>query len=325
MTVVVFGGSGFVGLNIVEALLARGERVTVFDATPMPREAREALDALPGTLHFVAGDVTRRDSVEEAFAGGATAMVYGAAITAAPQRDGAIAARILSVNLMGLTYALEAASAAGVRRSINLSSAGAYGDAGVRHAILTEETETDPVSLYALTKFASERVTARLATAHDMSAISVRLSAVFGRWERKTSVRDTPSPPFQIMEAALAGRPIRLPREDKRDYVYAPDVAGAVLALLDARSLGHRLYNISTGTQWSTLDWARALGEHMKVDCALAAPGESPNVDFYAEKDRGRLDITRLKTETMFSPRFDLAASAADYARFVKRSSTPRS
>ncbi len=322
MTVVIVGGAGFVGLNIAEALLARGTDVTLFDATPPPEAARTAFAALPGRLAVVTGDVTVPETLTPAFADGAEALVYGAAITAAPERDAAEPERILDVNLMGLVNALRAGRAAGVRRTINLSSAGAYGAAGTAHDVLTEATPADPVSLYAITKFASERVTARMADAWGIDALSVRLSAVFGRWERRTSVRDTPSPPFQVMDAARAGRPVRLPRRDRRDYVYAGDVARAVLGLIDTPRLDHRLYNISTGTRWALIDWATALGRHLPLDCALAGPGEEATIDFHTPADRGMLDIARLAADTGFVPRYGLEESAADYAAWCARPGT---
>lgn len=317
MAVVVFGGAGFVGLNIVEALLRRGEDAVVFDATPLPEAAAAAFASLEGSLRVVTGDVRVPADVEAAFADGATGVVYGAAITAGFERDRDEPARILDVNLRGLLNALHAARSAGVRRTINLSSAGAFGAAAFAHDILTEETPTDPQSLYSITKFASERMTARMAGVWQMDAISVRLSGVFGRWERKTSVRDTPSAPFQVMAAARAGRPVRLPRRDWRDWVYAPDVAAAVLALMDAPQLSHGLYHVSTGERWAVADWAEALGRHMPVDCRLARSDEEPTIDFYGDTDRGMLDVTRLLTDTAFRPSFDMAGSAADYATWI--------
>ncbi|MEM8664251.1 MAG: NAD(P)-dependent oxidoreductase, partial [Pseudomonadota bacterium] len=242
MTTVVFGGSGFVGLNIVEAALSRGDGVTVFDRTAMPAPAAEAFAKLPGRLEVVEGDVTDPQDVARAFAHGADTVVYGAAVTGGLARDREAPEATLGVNLTGFLHALRAARDAGAGRIVNLSSAGAFGDAAFRHDVLTEETPADPVSLYSMTKFSSERMAARMADVWGIDALSVRLSGVFGRWERKTSVRDTPSPQHQLLAAARDNRPARIPRRDNRDWIYAPDVARAVLALLDAPQLNHRLY-----------------------------------------------------------------------------------
>jgi len=93
-----------------------------------------------------------------------------------------------------------------VRRIINLSSGSAYGANAFQNAPLDEETACDPVSIYAITKFASEKVAARLAALWQYEIINVRLSAVFGPWERQTGVRDTLSPQAQILAALRDGR-----------------------------------------------------------------------------------------------------------------------
>ena len=145
--------------------------------------------------------MTEPHSVENVIAGGCDAIILGAAITAGPARDAADPQSILLVNLLALVPILMAARRGRVGRIINLSSAAAYGAAAFRHALLDEEMACDPVSLYAITKYASEKVAARLAALWQSDIISVRLSGVFGPWERATGLRDTPSAQMQIIAA----------------------------------------------------------------------------------------------------------------------------
>lgn len=322
MATMVFGGAGFVGLNIVEALLSRGEEVLVFDATPLPQEAVAAFGPLPGKLRVVVGDVRNGEHVTAAMASAPQTVIYGAAITAGVERDRSEPERIFDVNLNAFLGVLRAARDAGVGRVINLSSAGAYGAAAFRGEILDEaDTAADPVSLYSITKFASERMASRMAEVWGIDAVSVRLSGVFGRWERKTSVRDTPSPMHQVMTAAIAKTPAILPRYDQRDWIYAPDVAGAVLALRDTATLNHRLYNVSTGTTYAVLDWAQALtARRPGFECRVAADGETPTVDFHSAVDRKPLAVERLSADTGFVPAFDMTRSVDDYDGWVTRS-----
>ena len=109
------------------------------------------------------GDITDSPAVEATIARGFDAIILGAAITAGPAREAADPQSILQVNLMAQVPILMAAHRHGVGRVINLSSGSAYGAAAFRHALLDEELPCEPVSLYAITKFASERVAARLA------------------------------------------------------------------------------------------------------------------------------------------------------------------
>jgi UDP-glucose 4-epimerase len=317
MRVVIFGGTGFVGLNIAAALLARGHHVTLYDRKQMPEAAQRSFADHPGRLTTVQGDVTDRERVEDLITRGCEAIILGAAITAGPERDAADPETILRVNLLAQTPILIAARRNGVRRIINLSSASAYGTSGFRNTPLDEETTCDPVSLYAITKFASEKVAARLAALWQCEIVSVRLSAVFGPWERATGVRDTLSPQAQIVAAMQSGRDAILPRPGVRDWIYAPDVADAVTLMTEAATPQHPLYNISSGVEWSALQWGEALAAlHPGFTCRLAESGEAPTVDLHGPADRAPLSVERMAREFGWRVRFGCTDSAADLSRW---------
>src|ERR1700674_508729 len=157
MKILIFGGTGFVGLNIAAALLARGHAVTLFDRANLPAAAQHDFAGYREALTVVRGDITDRQAVMDVVAGGHDAIVLGAAITAGPAREAADPELVMQVNLLAQLPVLVAA----------------------RHALLDEEMACDPESLYAITKFASERVAARLAALWHFDIVSVRLSSVF--------------------------------------------------------------------------------------------------------------------------------------------------
>lgn len=312
MRILVFGGNGFVGLNIAATLLARGHTVTLFDRVGLPSAAETEFARYGDRLTAIRGDVADRQAVEEAIAAGHEAIILGAAVTAGAERDAMDPETILRVNLLAQTPILMAARRSGVRRVINLSSAAAYGTSAFRGMLLDEDTGCDPVSLYAITKFASERVAARLAALWQCEIISVRLSAVFGPWERTNEVRDTPSPQAQILAAMQGKREAILLRPGVRDWIYAVDVAEAVTLLVEAEKPKHQLYNISTGVEWSALQWGEALAALHPFICRLAVSGEAPTVDLHSPADRAPLSVERLAQEFGWRARFGCADSAAD-------------
>ena len=164
-----------------------------------------------------------------------------------------------------------------------------------------------------ITKVASEKVAARLAGLWQTDIISVRLSAVFGPWERSNDVRDTPSPQAQIVAALEAGRDAVLVRPGVRDWIYAVDVAEAVSVLIEAERPKHQLYNISTGEEWSALQWGQQLAAlHPGFICRLSAAGEPPTIDLHSAADRAPLSATRMAEEFGWRARFGCADSAAD-------------
>jgi UDP-glucose 4-epimerase len=313
MKVLVFGGAGFVGLNIAAVLLARGHAVTVFDRAGLPSNAGEEFAVYADRLTVVQGDVTDVRAVQAAIAAGHDAIVMGAAITAGPEREASDPETILRVNLLAQTPILMAARSTGVRRIINLSSAAAYGTSAFQYEELTEDTPCDPASLYAITKLASEKVAARLAGLWQTGIVSVRLSAVFGPWERSNDVRDTPSAPAQILAAMQQGREATLSRPGVRDWIHAVDVAEAVTLLIEAPALKHQLYNISTGNEWSALQWGQELAAlHPGFVCRLTLAGEAATIDLHSTADRAPLSVARMAEEFGWRARFGCADSAAD-------------
>ncbi len=313
MNILIFGGTGFVGINIASALLARGHAVTLFDRGILPRAAGQAFAEVGGALSVIEADITDSRAVETTIARGFDAIILGAVITAGPVREAADPQSILHVNLMAQVPILMAAHRHGVGRVINLSSGSAYGAAAFRHAMLDEGLPCEPISLYAITKFASERVAARLADLWQADIISVRLSGVFGPWERLTGVRDTPSPQMQIVTALRQKKEAVLSRPGTRDWIYAPDVADAVAVLVEAPKPRHGLYNISTGNEWTALQWGQRLADlNPGFVCRLATSGEASNVDLHSDADRAPLSIARMTEEFGWCARFGCADSAAD-------------
>jgi UDP-glucose 4-epimerase len=311
LKILIFGGTGFVGLNIAAALLARGHGVTLFDRMGLPPVAQRVFERA-GALKVVAGDVSDRQAVEQIVGDGYDAIILGAAITAGPARDAADPESILRVNLLAQLPILIAARRSGIARVINLSSAAAYG-AIPGPAQLDEEMLCDPVSLYAITKYASEKVAARLAVLWQFDIISVRLSGVFGPWERASGSRDTPSAQMQIVAALQNQREAVLPRPGIKDWIYAPDVADAVTLLVEAARPKHRLYNISTGREWSALQWGQDLAAlHPGFICRLAKSGEAATIDLHGDADRSPLSVSRMVEEFGWRARFGCADSAAD-------------
>jgi UDP-glucose 4-epimerase len=287
----IVGGCGFVGLNIAAEAMARGYTVILFDRAPPPLQFQTMVPT-----DFVAVDVTEADTLD-AFAGrGIDVLISGSAITSAAARDAAEPERVLTVNLMGFIAILRKAREAGIRRVINLGSVAAYGAAGMRHDPLVEdETPSEPKTLYALSKLAAEVAGARLGSLWDMDVRSVRLSSLFGPWERATGVRDTLSPHLQLLAMAGQEHPALLPGEGMRDWTYAPDVAAAVLALAGLDKPMHRVHNISRGHTSSVLAFGQALQRHWPgFVCRIARPGETPNIDLQIIGDRGSLSTARL-------------------------------
>jgi UDP-glucose 4-epimerase len=314
MKAVIFGGAGFVGLNLAEVLLTRGAEVTLFDRRTPQEAALAAFAKLPGALNLIQGDATVVETVRAAMPMAPDAVYLGAAVTAGPEREAATPAGIINLNLLAQIGMIEAARDAGARRVINLSSAAAYGLAGSRVDLLEETTPVDPTALYPITKWASERIGARLASLWGLSFVSARLSGVYGPWEHVTDVRDTPSPQFQVIRALREGRPALLPRAGLRDWVYARDVASALTALAQAPVLPRAVYNITGGAPSSVLAFGEAMAARLGGICRLTEAGEEPTIDMFGPHDRAPMSGAAIAADFGWVPSFGMKDAVTDLA-----------
>ncbi len=152
--VLVTGAGGFVGLALVEALLARGEAVTALDAAPLPDAARGHFAALPGRLQPVVADARDAAAMQAAMVG-ADRMIIAAAVTAGPARERTAPEHVLSVNVQAVATAVRLAAESGLRRVVHLSSGSTYGTRDPGDPILTEDTPLYPAALYGISKMAA--------------------------------------------------------------------------------------------------------------------------------------------------------------------------
>jgi len=317
MNVLITGGTGFVGLNLAEALLARGDRVALFGLEPPPLNAKPAFEKLSGKVIATLGDVRDEAALDRVFhEAEIDRVIHGAVITANQARERRDPRPIFDTNVMGTLAVLQAAQRHPVQRFVYLSSVAVYGtSANTAEPLREDTTHPQPDSLYAISKFAGERAALRMKTLSGLDVVAARLGPVFGRWERQTPFRDTMSPQFQTLVQALEqpGSDIVLPRPGLRDWVYARDVAQGVLLLLDAPKLNHPVYNVGSGFRWTVEDWCRRLAtRHPGLAHRLSSDPAEATVDLHAPLDRGPLSIDRLNRELGYRPRYDLDAAFAD-------------
>ena len=316
MTVLITGGAGFIGLNIAQHLLARGERVALFDLKAPPDSAVRFLRDLPGTLDIHVGDVCRQDEVAQALQkSSVTHVVHGAAVTAGQDRETRQAALIAQVNLGGTIAVLEAALAQGTQRVVLLSSGSVFG-AEVKQAGLLEAEKDAPIpdSLYGITKYAAERTGLRYRRTRALDLVVARLGVTFGRWEYDTGLRDTLSVPLQLAQLAERAGHARIHEPLPDDWVYASDVARAIASMLDAAALPHAVYQVATGRRWSARRWCDRLcsawpGFSYEV---VSSPREA-NIGAHAPLPRPPFDISALRADLGFTPEFTEETAFADY------------
>jgi UDP-glucuronate 4-epimerase len=323
MPTLITGGCGFVGINLAEALLSKGEAVVLFDRRPLPDEARSALGATHSPLAIVSGDardtgaltqLIREHRVER--------VVHAAVITSGVQRETSQPRDIIDVNIGGTVSVMEAARAAGCRRVLYVSSGAAYGQVLDEAGPLKEDAPSRPDTLYGITKYAAERTVLRLRALWGFDALCVRLGTVFGPWEYATAARDRLSPQLQLARLALRGEAAVLPaREVRRDWVYSRDVAAGLVALIEAGRTAPALFHLSSGRDWTGFfpRWCAQLqAAYPRFSWGVAAAAEQPNIEYNAAADRATMDVSRIATDAGFVPRFGPREAAEDFISWIR-------
>jgi UDP-glucose 4-epimerase len=211
---------------------------------------------------------------------------------------------------MGTVHMLDwARSRPSVKRFIYVSSGSVYRHHGPDWAgePLPEDGYVAPLTLYGISKFASEMVVNRYADLFGMSSLSVRLASVYGTMDRATESRNFRHVPNKVAHMALAGEVVRPNSlESVGDYIHSVDVANAVIALLKAPRLRYRHYNIGSGrisTTGDIVEWARERVPTLQVE---VSPHETANVIQDATlKDGmwGEYDLARIERDTDWRPR----------------------
>ena len=320
MTILVTGATGFVGLNLCEHLLGRGDAVVGFSHRPMPEATKRDFSRLSGNLRMVTGDVLDSEAVRRVFAETSPArVIHAAAMTPGVEAERKVFRRVMETNVVGTVNVLEAAAQQGVGRVLHLSSGAVYGQNAFAAEELTEEHPLpSPETLYALSKYAGEKTALRLRRNWKIDLVAVRLGTVFGPWKYATGVRDTLSAPLLTSQLALEGREAVLSGEGRRDWLYARDVAVALAGLLDAPATGHELYNLGSGKVWDMRAWCDKLGSrHPQFSWRIAGQTEKANVDLYGSTLRAPLSTTRLQEETGFRARYGLEEAFTDFMEWV--------
>jgi len=239
--VLVTGGGGFIGSNLVGALLARGDQVRVLDNFATGR--RENLAGIADDVEVVEGDLRSYERVHTAVRG-VDVVFHQGALGSVP-RSVQDPLTSTAVNVEGTLNVLLAARDEGVGRVVAASSSSVYGDGGTFPRVETQAP--NPISPYAVAKLAAERFCVSFFRVYGLETVALRYFNVFGPRQDPTSQYAAVVPLF--VRAIREGRPVTIygDGEQSRDFTYVENVVQANLKAADAAGAGGHVLNIATG------------------------------------------------------------------------------
>jgi UDP-glucose 4-epimerase len=258
MRCLVTGGSGFIGSNLVDALLARGDEVTVVD--DLSTGWRENLDgALEAGAELVEADIREGEAMTAFARDRKPELVFHLAAQIDVRRSVEDPAFDASINVGGTANILEAARAAGSRRFVFVSTGGAiYGEGEGRPLPLGEDASAQPLAPYGQSKLAGEGYVSLYGRLYGISGVSLRLGNVYGPRQDPLGEAGVIAIFCGRLRASEAPTVFGDGRQT-RDYIYVDDVVEAAMEAASSEASG--CFNIGTGRETSVLELVELLRE----------------------------------------------------------------
>jgi UDP-glucose 4-epimerase len=277
MKAIVTGGAGFIGSNLVDALIARGDEVTVVD--DLSTGKRENIEqALGNGASLEEIDIREADAVSDVVGRAKPDAIFHLAAQIDVRKSVADPANDARINVEGSVNVLSAAQKHGVPRVVNTSTGGAiYGEG--KQLPAPEDHPTAPEAPYGLSKWCAEQYCEIFNRLHGLSTVSLRYGNVYGP-------RQDPLGEAGVIAIfcgrLLEGESATIFGDGKqtRDYVFVEDVVDANLRAAESQATGP--INIGLGQEKSVLDIVEVLNGladgGFSVDHAPERPGEVQHI-----------------------------------------------
>jgi UDP-glucose 4-epimerase len=290
----VTGGGGFIGSNLVRALVERGEDVRVIDNFSTGN--RTNLADLAADVEVVEGELRSYERVHAATRG-VEVVFHQGALPSVP-RSVQDPLTTSAVNVEGTLNVLLAARDEGIRRVVFASSSSVYGNSGELPRVETQSP--DPISPYGVSKLAAERYCVSFARVYPLETVALRYFNVFGPNQDPTSQYAAVVPRFITAIADRRAVSIYGDGEQKRDFTFVSNVVDANLLAAHADVSG-RVLNIATGRSTSVNELAETIGTVLSREVRRDFHGERAGDvrDSWA-------DVARAREVLGWAPRIDL-------------------
>ena len=280
----VTGGAGFIGSNIVDELVRRGERVRVFDN--FSTGSIDNLAAVRDRIDIVEGDLRDMAALRRAVQG-VSYITHQAALRSVPRSvDDPMSTD--DVNTHGTLQLLVAAREAKVKRLVYASSSSAYGDSPLLPKV--EDQTPAPISPYAVSKLAAEHYCRTFSHLYGLETVSLRYFNVFGPKQSPESKYAAVVPLF--IRAALDDEPLIVhgDGEQSRDFTYVENVVAATISAAGAAGASGRVFNVAGGAPASVNHVADTIGEILgrPVEKVFGRPRQGDIRDSWADLTAAR-------------------------------------
>ena len=306
MNILVTGGAGFIGSNLVASLVEAGHKVTVIDDLPSGFE--ENLKSVMDKITFINASILKSSVLQSTFRD--IEAAYHLAAIASVQKSIDNPKECHEVNVIGTISVLEAARINNVKKVILASSAAVYGDQP--DLPKKETTPLAPMSPYAIDKISCENYMRIYHNLYGIETISFRFFNVFGENQDPDSEYAAVIPIFIKSMLKGKGPEVFGDGSQSRDFTYIKDLVDGLTFALDQKLDGSAI-NLATGTKTTLLELISTinsiLGTTLKPEFQKARPG-----DIYESYS----DISLARERFNFTPKHSLKEGLKNTVQFFK-------
>jgi len=312
--ILITGGLGFLGANLARLLCDSGEAVlaTSNRNTVVPKLLSSFVDRL---LKIIPLDITSLEKVSQAIKDFAVTGIVNAAVRS--EKGNTSLYQAMDVNVTGTINVLEAARIAEIKRVVFISSEAVYQGLKTTQPYKEEEKLLITSDRFIPgTKKAGEILCLMYCKEYGMEVISARATRMYGPLYQ--GVRNLAG---HMVENAAKGIPIALANQDPaeaHDIIYAKDAARAIMLLLKAQTLRHRVYNVGFSRLVSLAEFAEAIKTLLPKSEIHLGDGPGPLISTKTPMDiNACVDIARLSEETGFTPEYDPYRGVEHYIKWA--------
>ncbi len=303
----VTGGAGFIGSNICQDLVKRGNRVRILDDFSTGK--RENIVGFKDSVELIEGDLRDREIVEKAMLGVDFVLHQGAL----PSVERSIKDPLTTtrVNVLGTLNVLLAAREARVKRMVYASSSSVYGDTPTLPK--KEAMRANPQSPYAVTKLIGEEYCRIYYSIHGLETVCLRYFNVFGPRQDPGSQYAAVIPKFISLMLKGKSPPIYGDGEQSRDFSFIDNVVEANLRACEAEEAPGEVLNIACGKKITINELVETLNKILQT--RIEATYESPRK---GDVRHSLADISRAGETLHYSPQIGLEQGLERTVRWFK-------
>lgn len=304
---IVTGGAGFIGSNIAKELVKQGETVKVIDNLSTGFEKN--LAGIIDKIEFVKGDIKDLDFLQKEF-NGFDYVLHQAALCSVPR---SINDPILSNanNIDGTLNVLVAARDQKIKRLVYASSSSVYGDQPVDFKV--ETLPINPMSPYALNKYAGERYTQLFYKLYGLETVCLRYFNVFGPSQDPNSQYSAVIPLF-IGKMLKGESPVILgDGEQSRDFTYVQNNVEANILAATATGGAGEVINIACGTSISLNELVQLINEELGTSIKPIYQESRPG-----DVKHSKADIAKAKDLIGYEPKVGFKEGLKETVKWYK-------